>query len=75
MEILTVNFKVFWRFKEHHNYKVTNCKKIINSKTNKILKQRIKGGQVGFYINKKFYKRKYLNLHIEKIPKKEYCPF
>lgn len=74
-EIIDVKIKVFWRFKNYQHYKVTADKKIINSKTNKFLTQRIKGGSVGYYINSEFIKRKDLNLHIEKIPTKQFTPF
>lgn len=75
MYIVEVKYRVFWQFKDYNHYKVTKCKKIINTKTSTILKQSIKGGQVGYWINKQFIKRKDLNNHLELIPKKEKIPF
>jgi hypothetical protein len=72
--IVNVQFIVFWQFKNATYYKVTKCKKIINCKTNKIIKQSVRGS-AGYWINKVFIKRSDLNLHLEKIPKIEYLPF
>ena len=33
------------------------------------------GGSIGYCINGKFYSLKKLRNYIEKIPKKDYCPF
>ena len=74
-DIIQVCFKVYWQFKDKPNYKVTKCKKIINSKTGKILKQSQKGGSVGFWLGKEFIKRKDLNNFLERIPKTEKLPF
>jgi len=73
-EIATINYRVYWRFKEHQEYKVTKCKKIINCKRGVLIKQSVKGGSIGYYISGRFIKRKDLNNHIEAIPK-EKCPF
>lgn len=71
METVEVSFNVFWRLKDFHYLKVTKCKKIINSRTGKILKQHTRG----FFIGGRYIKRRDLNLHIEVIPKKEILPF
>jgi hypothetical protein len=73
-DIVSVNYKVYWRFKEQPHYKVTKCKKIINCQRGIILKQSIKGGRIGYYISGKFIKKKELNNHLEKITK-DICPF
>lgn len=73
-DIVSVNYKVYWRFKEQPHYKVTKCKKIINCQRGIILKQSIKGGCIGYYISGKFIKKKELNNHLEKITK-DMCPF
>lgn len=72
---VNVQFKVFWQFKDANHFKVTKCKKIINCQTNKIVKQSVRGGSCGYWINKKFVKRKDLNSYLELIPKKEDLPF
>jgi hypothetical protein len=73
--IVNVQFKVFWQFKKATHFKVTKCKKIINCKNNTIVKQSVRGGSCGYWIDKEFIKRKDLNSSIELIPKKQYCPF
>ena len=73
--IVIVHFNVFWQFKNATHFKVTKCKKIINCQTNTIVKQSVRGGSCGYWINKQFIKRKDLNNHLELIPKKEKIPF
>jgi hypothetical protein len=73
--IVNVQFKVIWQFKNATHFKVTKCKKIINCQTNTIVKQSVRGGSCGFWINNNFIKRKDLNNHLELIPKKEILPF
>ena len=69
-EYVNLTFKVYWYFKEHPHIKITKCKKIINTKTNTMLKYGVRG----FNINGKHYKRSELNNMICKIEKIEY-PF
>lgn len=71
MEDVNLTFKVFWRFKDYHHLKITKCKKIIDCKKGRLINYTIRG----FYIDGKYLKRNQLKNHIEKIPKKEYCPF
>ena len=73
--IVNVQFKVFWQFKNATHFKVTKCKKIINCQKNTIVKQSLRGGSCGYWINKEFIKRKDLNSFLELIPKKEFTPF
>ena len=49
---VVVYFDVKWQFKEHNHYKVSPCKKIINCKTNRIIKGTKNGGSVGFFYSK-----------------------
>jgi len=72
---VTVLFTVKWQFKEYPYYKITSCKKIINCRTNKIIKCTKNGGSIGYYISSVFFKKSDINNFIELIPKKEYCPF
>jgi len=67
--IVQVNFTVKWQFKDHNNYKITTCKKVINCQTGKIIKCTKNGGSVGYFIASKFYKKSDINNHIELIPK------
>lgn len=75
MHTVSIKYTLKWRFKKYHNIQITNCKKIINTKTNKILKQCLNGGSIGYWIGRKFIPKRKLNENIEIIPKKEYCPF
>ena len=49
--------------------------KLFNCKTNKEIKQIMNGGSIGYCINGKFFSLVKLKNYIEKIHKKEYCPF
>ena len=73
--IVNVQYTVKWQFKNATHFKVTKCKKIINCKNNSIVKQSVRGGSCGYWINKVFIKRKDLNSYLELILKKEYAPF
>lgn len=68
---VNIRFKVVWQFKEFTHYKVTRCKKIINTKTQKILTY----NKRGYYIGNRYVNKKDINKYVEKIPKEEYCPF
>jgi hypothetical protein len=60
---VNVIFKCKWQFKDYPHLKVTDCKKIINEKTGKILKY----NQRGFFIAGKYLKRNEINKHLKKI--------
>ena len=60
---VTLTFRTYWRFKNHPHIQVTNCKKIINVKSGKLIKY----GLRGFYIEGKYYKRKDINPLLETI--------
>jgi hypothetical protein len=72
--IVSVQFIVLWEFKNAPHFKVTKCKKIINCKTNKIVKQKVRSSP-GYWIDKKFIKRSELNSHLIIIPKNKNLPF
>ena len=73
--IIEIKLKAKWQFKEYNYYKITNCKKIVNTKRGKIIKCVKVGGSIGYYINSVFYKKSDISKHIELIPKKSNCPF
>jgi hypothetical protein len=70
-----VIFKAKWQFKEYSHYKITTCKKVVNTQTNRLIKKTKSGGSVGFNIAGNFFKLSDINKHIEIIPKKIYLPF
>lgn len=67
---VNLTFKCFWRFKDHHYLKVTKCKKIINTKTGKLLNYHVRG----YFVKGIYIKRKDINKYLEKIPR-QICPF
>lgn len=71
MERVSVNFIVYWRFKDYPHLKITKNKQIINSLTSSMLIYHTRG----FYINGKYIKRKDLRGMIEVIPKEIKLPF
>lgn len=72
MNYINVNLtiKCYWQFKEFPEYKISRCKKVINSKKGKILKYHNRG----FFINGKYIKRNEINKLVEPI-KITTCPF
>jgi hypothetical protein len=63
-----------WQFKNYPHYKITDDKKIINTKTNRFLKKSVNCCSIGYWIGKKFIPLNKINNHVQKI-KYEYCPF
>jgi len=55
-------------------YKFTKCKKCINAKTSKQIKQVRVGGSIGYNIKGKFYSLSRLRKHLVK-PERIDCPF
>ena len=64
-ELVNITLKAKWRFKDHPYLKVTECKKIVNTKTGLLLKYTTRG----FFIKDKYLKRNQLNQYLEIIPK------
>ncbi len=62
---ISCNYIAKWQIKEHPQYKITECKKIINCKTNRIIKETVVGYTSGFWIGKKFISKKKLNTSVE----------
>jgi hypothetical protein len=73
--IVEIKLQAKWQFKEYTYYKITACKKIVNTKTGNLVKCVKVGGSIGYYINKVFYKKSDINKYIELIPKNSNCPF
>lgn len=65
---ITKNYVMKWQIKEAPQYKVSECKKLINCQTNRIIKETVVGYTIGFWVGKKFIKSKTLNAHLELIP-------
>ena len=72
---ITKSYNIKWILKEHSNYGVTECKKVVNMRTNRIIKETINGGYtVGWWIGSIFIPKNKINKYFVKL-KKEYCPF
>ena len=68
---VNIKFEVVWQFKEFNQYKVTKCKRVLNSNTEKLLTY----NRRCYFIKGKYYKKKDLNKFLEKIPLIENLPF
>lgn len=73
--LISKNYDLKWQITFAKNYQFSECKKLFNIKTRREIKKVVNGGSIGYCINGKFYSVTFLRSHIEKIPKKEYCPF
>ncbi len=60
-------YNLKWQLIFNHNYKVTECKKVINIQTGNIIKETVIGYTCGFWIGRKFIAKKRLNDYCEKI--------
>lgn len=61
-----------WSIKGFDNYYFTTENKLYNSKTNRIIKKRVKGYSVGFTINGKFMTKENMKPLLKKV---ELCSF
>ena len=57
-----------WQITFNHNYKISECKKVINVHTGRFIKETVVGYTVGFWIGKRFIAKKRLNDFCEIIP-------
>ena len=62
-----VNYVYKWQFTFDNDYKVTEDKKIINTKTNRILKECLNNCSIGYWFGRKFIPKNQLNKLVEKI--------
>lgn len=67
METISIKYKAKWRIKERPNYKWTECGKLINTNTNRVIKKTLKGLTPGYWIGKKFYPLNKMKDMLEKI--------
>lgn len=68
---VNLRFIVVWQFKDNPHYKVTRCKKVINTKTSTLLSYTTRG----YFIGGAYVKKNEINKMVEKIPVKEKMPF
>ena len=67
IETVENTYVLKWQLKFDNNYKITECKKIINTKTKKIIKETKIGYTIGYWFGKKFVPKTKLNDYVEKI--------
>ncbi len=72
---IQVTYTAKWQIKNATWYKFTDCKKLVNCKTEKEVTKTMKGTKAGYYIDREFVSLLDLRSRIELIPKKEICPF
>ena len=75
MNTMSISYNLKWQFKSLPYYKVSECKKVFNTRTGRKLKHTVNGGSRGFWIKSIFVPVSKLNELIEIIPKKEKIPF
>lgn len=75
MTRISITYALVWQIKGFEYLKISRCKKVFNTKTNRMLKQVINGGSVGYWLNSKTFKTtkqiNALSIKIDDI----YCPF
>ena len=61
-------FVLKWQIVFDDRYKVSECRKLINTHTGRVIKETVVGYTVGFWIGRKFIAKKKLNNFVEIIP-------
>ena len=67
MEYISITYRAKWRIIGMPNYKWTECGKLINTNTNRVIKKTLKGLTPGYWIGKKFYPLSKMKDMVEKI--------
>jgi hypothetical protein len=68
--LLQVNFIGKWWLKNNHHYVWTTCKKLVNTRSGKLVKKTTNGQGIkpGYYIDRRFVKCEDLETELELIP-------
>lgn len=66
---LVRHLKMKWQIKDTPNYKWSECKKLINTKTGREIKKTIAGRSIGYWIGKEFITLNNMKNRLELIPK------
>ena len=74
MRTLSIAYTYNYHISFAQNYVFTICKKCVNLKTNRVIKQVYNNGCIGYNIKGKFYSLTYLRGYLEKV-KISKCPF
>lgn len=65
---ITETYSLKWQIKFDNKYKISICKKIINTHTGRRLKECVNGYTIGFWFGKKFIPKTKINQYVELIP-------
>lgn len=68
---IKVSYKAKWQLKDKPQYKWTECRKLINTKTGNEIKRTLKGMVAGYWISKEFISLDKFKTKIELIPKRD----
>ena len=71
---LSNDYILKWQIKHMPHIQVTTCKKLINVRTNREIKETVNGYSKGFWLGRKFVLTGRMNDYVEKI-EEEFCPF
>ncbi len=74
MQTVSIKYDLKWRFKKFPQYAVTSCRKVVNTRRNRFLKQSLNGGSIGYWIVGNFFPKSKINDMVELI-KEETLPF
>jgi hypothetical protein len=74
MITISTNYIEKFVFKDHPNYIITECKKVINTSRGTIVKKTVNGGSIGWWIASEFIPQSKVNTKVELI-KTFNCPF
>ena len=74
MQVNQINIVPKWQFNFTDNYIISDCNKVVNLKTRKILRMQLKGYTKGYYLHGKFYSLQNLRTKLIKIKRTNY-PF
>ena len=69
MNSISVTYALIYRFKEAHEYKVSKCGKVFNTKTNRQIRKVVNSRCVGWWIKNKFISQSCRVKHLERIPR------
>lgn len=71
---ITTSYNLKWQFKNYPHYKITDDRKVLNTKTNRFLKRSVNCCSVGYWFGKKFIPLSKINQEVELIKTIKY-PF
>ena len=74
MYSLLNNYDLKWEFVNYPHYKITTCRKIINIKSNNIIKRCVNGGSIGYWIKGNWVNEKNINKGVRLIDR-QIIPF